>query len=455
MGREVNHIALRGGLDIVTSPLFVQPGRIWAGVNYEAVEAGYRRTDGYERIDGRPSPSDAQYWILPFDGPARAAEPADGDTITGATSGATAVVLKSSAAEYVLGEVTGIFVDDETLNTGSPAMAAGEAAGTPGLRGAETIELDFEYLDLAASNRRALITAVPGTGPVNGVWSYMGVLYAVRDNAGGTAGVMHKATATGWEAVTEFVLPAGGRYEFRNNNFGGQAATRKMYGVSGVGQAFEWDGTTFTSIPTGHSDDRPTHLSIHANHLLLSYRGGSLQGSSTGTPTIFDALTGAFEIGAGQEINGLVHVGAGNTLVVGDDRMQVLYGRVAAELQLVDHSDPQTGGVEWTAQSVGEPLFLDNRGVRRFDSTDAYGNFVINTMTSDIQPFLDKQRDTRTVSVGSMRVRSKDQYRVWFESGIGVCVYLGRDRNRPEITFLDYGLDENDNVIFPPVLGFD
>ena len=444
MGRQVTHIALRGGLDIVSSPLFVEPGRIWTCVNYEAVEAGYRRVEGYERVDGRPSPSDANYWILPFDG-AVATPPADGATITGGTSSATAVVLKTVGSLYVLSEIDGTFEDDEPLTPG-----AGVANGTPGRRGADTIDEDFEYLDLAAANRRMPILAVPGVGRVLGVWSYMGVLYAVRDddtNDPPTSAVMHRATAMGWEAVPEFVLPAGGRYEFRNNNFGGQAATRKMYGVNGVGQAFQWDGTAFTSIGTGHSTDTPTHLSIHSNHLLLGYRGGSLQGSSTGTPTIFDALTGAFEIGCGQEINGLIHAGAGNTLIVGDDRMQVLYGQDSGNIQLADHSDPQTGGVEWTAQSVGAPLFLDNRGVRRFDVTDNYGNFVINTMTSDIQPFLDKQREARNVSVGSMRVRSKDQYRVWFASGIGVCIYLGR--GRPEISFLDYGSDENDNLIFP------
>ena len=47
-----------------------------------------------------------------------------------------------------------------------------------------------------------------------------------------------------------------------------------------------------------------------------------------------------------------------------------------------------------------------------------------------------------------MRVRSKDQYRVWFESGIGVCIYLGR--GTPEISFLDFGMDENDDPDHPP-----
>ena len=363
MPRQVSHIALRGGLDIVSSPLFVKPGRIWATVNYEAVEAGYRRTDGYERVDGRSSPSEAEYYILPYD-------PSDSPDAGQATNlgnvvlpqavhtpnmSATATLLAivgddgtetDIAGYFVLSEIVGTIADDTQIQFGSSNLGLGYSNGTPGRRGADLIDLDLVYLDLAAANRRTPITEVPGTGPVRGVWSYKGVLYAVRDddaNTPPTSAVMYKATAMGWEALPLFVLPAGGRYEFRNENFGGQSATQRMFGVNGVGPAFQWDGTAFTSISTGHSDDRPTHLAIHFNHLLLAYRGGSLIVSATGDPVNYDAISGAAEIGTGQEINGFVHVGAGNTLVVGQDRMQVLVGFDKESFQLPDQSDTQTG----------------------------------------------------------------------------------------------------------------
>ena len=56
--------------------------------------------------------------------------------------------------------------------------------------------------------------------------------------------------------------------------------------------------------------------------------------------------------------------------------MSVLYGNDSADFEVADHSDPQTGGVEWTVQTIGAPLYMDNRGVRRFDVTDKFGNFV-------------------------------------------------------------------------------
>ena len=199
------------------------------------------------------------------------------------------------------------------------------------------------------------------------------------------------AVADGVAVAT--TIPPGGRYEFRNRNFFGQAASLEMYGVNGVGKAFHFDGTQFVVISTGQPTDTPTHLNVHRNHLLLSYPGGSLIVSETGNPDGYSALRGAAELAVGQEVYALVHVGAGNTLIVGDDHMEALYGNDSGDFQLADHSDPQTGGVEWTVQNVGAPLYIDNRGVRRFDATDRYGNFTINTMTSDVQPWIDRQRE--------------------------------------------------------------
>ena len=51
---------LSGGLDLVRDPLTRHryPGALIGVNNYESREEGYRRIDGYERFDGRKSPSD-------------------------------------------------------------------------------------------------------------------------------------------------------------------------------------------------------------------------------------------------------------------------------------------------------------------------------------------------------------------------------------------------------------
>jgi hypothetical protein len=57
---------LGGGLDLVTSPMVIPPGKATAGLNYEPHPRGYQRVDGYERFDGRPKPSEATYYILNY-----------------------------------------------------------------------------------------------------------------------------------------------------------------------------------------------------------------------------------------------------------------------------------------------------------------------------------------------------------------------------------------------------
>src|SRR5207253_7835333 len=66
-------------------------------------------------------------------------------------------------------------------------------------------------LAAAADIYRADIGPVPGTGPVRGVWMYLGALYTWRDN--GAACVMYKATPAGWVAV-----PLGEEIIFTNAN---------------------------------------------------------------------------------------------------------------------------------------------------------------------------------------------------------------------------------------------
>ena len=93
--------------------------------------------------------------------------------------------------------MTGTIDEDEALTVGG--VSVGSATGTPRSRGADTIDLDFDYQILAQALRREDIAALPGSGPTRGVWVYDGDLYAVRDNAAATAGVMHKATSAGWD----------------------------------------------------------------------------------------------------------------------------------------------------------------------------------------------------------------------------------------------------------------
>lgn len=200
---------LIGGLDLTSPAATIKPGMVISSKNYEpADEGGYRRLAGYERFDGQPSPSAASYWILDFDA-GTGSEPTPGDTIDGDTSGDSGVlhlvVLESGswgvdAAGYlVLFDVVGSFQNDEAISESATPFAT--SAGIANSRNADNDALDKTYLVAAQAGRRALIAAVPGSGSVNGVWIYRGTTYAVRDNAGATAAVLHASTASGWTPV--------------------------------------------------------------------------------------------------------------------------------------------------------------------------------------------------------------------------------------------------------------
>lgn len=201
---------LRGGMNLVVPAINVPGGMAIAGVNYEPDVRGYRRIGGLERFDGHPKPSEASYWVLPFSsGDAAISE---GDTIEGGTSGATGVVLidavvedgsfgTSDASGYlVLTAVSGTFQSGEDLEVSSVKKA--EASGSAVERGANSDANNSAWTRAATEAARADISAVPGSGPVRGIWTYQGEAYAFRDDAGATAGVMHKASSTGWDAQT-------------------------------------------------------------------------------------------------------------------------------------------------------------------------------------------------------------------------------------------------------------
>lgn len=202
------YFAFDGGLDQVSPPITISPGVAKNSRNYErGISGGYTRVKGYERFDGHSRPSDAVYHSLAITLTGSAAV---GNTITGVTSGATAVIVAIVSGTWYITKVVGVF-QAETINISGSPVATAAGASTPG--GATTLALNATYLNLSADQYRSDISAVPGSGSVLGVWQYNSSVYAFRNNAGGTAAVMHKATTAGWTAVSlgrELSFTSGG-----------------------------------------------------------------------------------------------------------------------------------------------------------------------------------------------------------------------------------------------------
>ena len=114
---NVDVVPLQGGVDQVTTPILVQPGKLLSASNYEPdIFGGYARMKGIERFDGRQSPTDAPYYVMDANITGTLVV---GDTVTGNTSTATGKViyidLTTTPDTVVVTRVTGTFGVEDIL----------------------------------------------------------------------------------------------------------------------------------------------------------------------------------------------------------------------------------------------------------------------------------------------------------------------------------------------------
>jgi hypothetical protein len=236
-------------------------------------------------------------------------------------------------------------------------------------------------------------------------------------------------------------LNAGGRYRFRNYNFGGHTSNFQMYGVNGVNNAFEFDGTVFTLIETGMSFDQPTHIGVHRGQLLLAYVGGSLQHSGKNNPLSFQPVLGANEILAGDEITGFIEEVGDISFVFTRNKTFRLEGFVQENIQLKLHNS-ETGAISDTMQRIGRSLYLDDRGFLQLPTTDAYGDFASAQISMMVEPLVQSFLKNSTVE-GSIVNRGQSIYRCFFSNAGGISIgFSGNKVNG--ITLIDYGLSITD-----------
>lgn len=260
-------IRMEGGLDQVTPTLSLRPGVARRAANFECdVNGGYARIDGYERFDGRVSPSTARYNILMC---TLTADVNPGDTIQGQASGASGLVLAVEGSNIVVTREIGVFVATDPLLVGeAPVGVVDDIVGV-----AADGRRDAQYRNQAADEYRQNITAVPGSGPVRGVAYYNGHVYAWRDAVDGLTAAIYRSTSTGWTAVQ-----LGHVLAFRD------AATQIVEGDAVVGRT---SGATATVARVALED-------------------GSWASTDARGRLIFDTISGVFEPDEDVEVAGQV-----------------------------------------------------------------------------------------------------------------------------------------------------
>ena len=289
--------------------------------------------------------------------------------------------------------------------------------------------------------------AVTGSGPIRGVWEYNNVVYAFRNNAGGSACVMHKSTSSGWAVVSTPTLSPNGNFEFINHNFTGHSGSLKMFGCDGINKAFQFNGTTLSFLTTGMTTDTPSHIGVHKNHLFLSFTGGSVQHSGVGNPASWSLVTGAGEIGIGTEVTGFSSMKGDSLAITGRNQISILYGASASDWNLKLFS-PAIGAVARTNGQMDSDLyFFNGDDLSSLTATQAFGDFESASVSAVVKPFIDARKNN---TVGATVNRDKNQYRLFFDDK---SVLVGTIINRQVVGFTTWRLEHTPSFITEKYMG--
>lgn len=269
-----------------------------------------------------------------------------------------------------------------------------------------------------------------------------------RDNE--TLRVVTTGFATAASVNSQFNFPPGGRYRFINHNFFGGADTYRVYGVNGVGPAFEIDENHRVSpllLPQTAMTDQPSTnvpflISEFRGFLFLGFTGGSLVHSVAGEPLTINGFLGSSEFGIGREMTALNSV-TGNVLVISTDLFtKGLFGTGPDDWELRLISE-KTGGKLDTVQQIDTVYGLDDLGVTSLARIQAFGDFAGSTVSQPVQDLVIAMRERSTASTISRR---SNQYRVYFNDQSCLVMYVpqagtanleGRNNER-EFGFLSY-----------------
>lgn len=454
-----------------------------------AVSGGYTRVKGYERVSGQPRPSLARARVFGIAGsvPSIGATVTAGvSSGVVAAASSTYVVLTGESADFVIGDVLYVGATPYGTLTAPPSMTTKQYAqfkaaaanvyralinpitGSGPVWGVFMLGATYYAIrnnaggtaaDLWKSTssgwtqvtlpQEVAFTGGSGTAPAEGATITKGAVTAtvkrvvtetgtwaganatgrfIITSASGTfsAGALTAgATATLSGAQSDVTIPPDGHLHTIKANFYGQLVSQRIYGVTGVGRAFEFDGTTLVPISTGAgANDKPAYVAQHLSRLALAV-GGSLVLSVAGNPYCYDTTLYAAELATGDEITGLVAAQGSETTealtVFCRNSIRILYGTgVNGDWLLSSYSD-NTGALAHTAQIMADTVALDDRGVVMLSATMAYGNFVQATLTANLNKFIQAHKSRASCSAIN---RSKSQYRVFFSDGNGLYLTL-------------------------------
>lgn len=257
---------------------------------------------------------------------------------------------------------------------------------------------------------------------------------------------------------TQSLLENKSRYQFKVANFYGNADWEAIYGVSGAGRAFVYDGFYFRRIYTGlpESLDKPRHVTVWQGALALGYPSGNVTLSVIGEPESFDGAMGAVSIDVSDPVTGFLNLESTTLAILCKNSVRGLSGTDQNSYQLT-WLRPYEGAIEYTAATAGRPVYCSYQGISTFEQTAAYGDFLGVRLSSPVYPWLlprlqgslspigytpqiavdSNKRNTSLRPVAAAKGivtatvhRSANQYKLWFADGyVLTMTYEGQEQS--------------------------
>lgn len=269
--------------------------------------------------------------------------------------------------------------------------------------------------------------------------------FIAGENIRAGATVVAKTPATGNIEVLN-KLPAGGSYRFRRWNFTGNANDTRLYGVNGVGTAFEIQFSlglltnvlNFTPIITGQglsvatfnstpTLDKPTHIAAWQDQLFLAYRGGNLLHSGYQDPTNWTAVEGADQRVLGEDVTNLVEDVNSAMFITTRNRIYMLYGDVNENFQLRDLATT-FGAYPFTAERMNGVTFLTDEGVMTYNTSGTFSNFEGDSLSVKVNSLLKAYMRSGDGPIEASISRDRNLYRLFFDGGVcfSFCIVGGQ-----------------------------
>ena len=262
----------------------------------------------------------------------------------------------------------------------------------------------------------------------------------IRSAADG-GGTLYALTAGAAERVymqsSKDVTRNNSRYEWLIANFTRSVVFEQMFGVSGAGFAFSFDGKYFIRIRTGLSKslDRPRHLLDHNFQLGLGYNFGDVAFSDLGYAESFSAVFdgsspaslnpdfagGSTTVSVADPVFGLLKLPEQSLAVFCEGSIRRISGSGGVFTEQVVRAGH--GIIEYTARNVnGLVVFTDTLGMMRLRPTDLFGQLLPQYVSAPVAQLLSASEmatlsGPRPRPMFAQPFNNKNQYRLYFNDG--------------------------------------